>query len=126
MGLTERAPEVNLDKATEFFTKIGHSAEWVRNRYETFISNYPSGQATRDQVIVRLKDVARYKFPNLDPADLAANIYVAFDKAATAISSQRPGAWPSSAAAVPTTKPSYFSASTPSLSVASASTSTLS
>ena len=54
-------------------------ADWVQGEYDIFISNYPSGKATKAEVMTRLTGAAAERFPNADSANVANTLYPAFD-----------------------------------------------
>ena len=66
-------PELTFNLYTKYSSV---TEEWVKSQHQTFLGNYPSGRATKDEVIVRLKDVVRERFPKLNPDILAENIYI--------------------------------------------------
>merc|ERR1711971_555905 len=61
------------------FEEHGFEADWVKGEYAIFIGNYPSGKATKAQVMDRLKTAASERFPNAVPQDVADALYPAFD-----------------------------------------------
>lgn len=46
-------------------------ADWVQGEYDIFIGNYPSGKATKAQVMERLLNAAKERFPNADANNVA-------------------------------------------------------
>merc|ERR1712168_1583484 len=61
------------------FAEHGFEAEWVKGEYAIFIGNYPSGKATKAQVMDRLKTASKERFPNAVPENVADALYPAFD-----------------------------------------------
>jgi len=61
------------------FTDRGFEADWVQGEYDIFIGNYPSGKATKAEVMSRLTAAAGERFPNADANNVANTIYPAFD-----------------------------------------------
>ena len=49
-------------------------ADWVQGEYDIFIGNYPSGKATKAQVMERLLNAAKERFPNADANNVAQEI----------------------------------------------------
>merc|ERR1712170_117346 len=62
------------------FEEHGFEADWVKGEYAIFIGNYPSGKATKAQVMDRLKTAASERFPNAVPQNVADALYPAFDQ----------------------------------------------
>ena len=94
--MAKECPKEILDKFAEHgceskfltFTQIFNSwkltfikveAEWVKGEYAIFIGNYPSGKATKAQVMDRLKKASTERFPNAVPENVADALYPAFD-----------------------------------------------
>ena len=59
--------------------KIKVEADWVQGEYDIFIGNYPSGKATKAEIMSRLTGAAGERFPNADANNVANTIYPAFD-----------------------------------------------
>ena len=51
----------------------------MKGEYAIFIGNYPSGKATKAQVMERLKKASTERFPNAVPENVADALYPAFD-----------------------------------------------
>jgi len=51
----------------------------VKGEYAIFIGNYPSGKATKAQVMERLEKASTERFPNAVPKNVADALYPAFD-----------------------------------------------
>ena len=58
---------------------ISVEADWVKGEYAIFIGNYPSGKATKAQVMERLEKASTERFPNAVPKNVADALYPAFD-----------------------------------------------
>merc|ERR1712086_363174 len=61
------------------FEEHGFEADWVKGEYAIFIGNYPSGKATKVQVMERLVKASTERFPNAVPQNVADALYPAFD-----------------------------------------------
>merc|ERR1711970_1653740 len=59
------------------FAEHGFEADWVKGEYEIFIGNYPSGKATKAQVMERLKKASTERFPNAVPENVTDALYSA-------------------------------------------------
>merc|ERR1712055_155935 len=75
LKMAKECPKEILDK----FAEHGFEADWVKGEYEIFIGNYPSGKATKAQVMERLKKASTERFPNAVPENVAEALYPAFD-----------------------------------------------
>lgn len=51
----------------------------MKGEYAIFIGNYPSGKATKVQVMERLVKASTERFPNAVPQNVADALYPAFD-----------------------------------------------